>query len=480
MSQESKIINISFHLIILLQKLMLYSNKCIIIPFEEFLLYTRNKNNLDIINYDKNKFIEENLSPKFVSRLKIGTPEKIIPTIFNIRETSLYIVPNEEYRLISYNNNSSSTLYNPSKSISFQNSTFNKNNLYFNQYYLINETIKLYSDIKLENIEEIINFQIYLRNNLENAFSYLDISNRENNFIINQLKEKNFINSSIITIKYIFDSEGYIIIGEYPHIYDSKNYFKEQLIEFNFETSNGKYYDILANKIFISWNDYTDKNENKKVKKIFFQNVISFYHNLNVIIASEEYMNLVRDIFFDKYIKNNICSSNIVPMLGRVYLIYNCNKVKELDLEKFPILNFNFYESKFNFDLNYKDLFLEKNDIYYFLVTCDYHINENWKLGKPFLKKYQFVFDGTKKLAGYYDINIKIKNNYKSKKIFSLNKKKIIVICIILNIILIPVFYYLAKRIYIRRKLNAKELSNFYEDIKNQKTSLNIERNFSK
>ena len=384
MSQNIRVINISYFLLFFLQNLKLYSNKSIIIPFEEFLFYTRNKNNLEIINYDKNKFIEENLFPKFVSILKIGTPEKIIPSIFNIRETSLSLAPNEEYRLISYNNKTSSLLYNPTKSISFKNSTYNKNNLQYNQYYLINETIKLFTDIKLENMEEINNFQIYLRDNLENAFSYLDISNRDNNFIINQLKEKKIINSSIITIKYISDSDGYIIIGEYPHIYDNKNYFKEQLIEFNFETSNGKYYDILANKIFLSWNDYNDKSESKKEKRLIFQNVISFYFNLNLIIASEEYMNKVRDIFFYKFIENKICSSNIVPMFGRVYLIYSCNKVKELDLTKFPTLNFNFYESKLNFDLNYKDLFLEKNNIYYFLVTCDYHINENWKLGKPF------------------------------------------------------------------------------------------------
>ena len=102
------------------------------------------------------------------------------------------------------------------------------------------------------------------------------------------------------------------------------------------------------------------------------------------------------------------------------------------------------------------------------------------EIRKTFLKKYQFVFDGSKKLAGYYDMNIKVKSNDNTKKTFSLNKKKIIIICLILNIILIPLFYYLAKRLYIRRKLNAKELKNFYEDINNQKTSLNIERNFSK
>ena len=469
-------INILFLFILLNFKI--YTNKIIIIPFEEFLLHSRNHKKPEI-QFDINKFIEENLSPKFVSNLTIGTPDKIIPAIFNIRETSSYIVPNDEYRLISFNNKELSNSYNPSNSISFRNITIYNKKFYYNHYYLVNETIKLYNDINIKNYEIINNFQIYIRDNLENAFSYIDISDRENNFIINQLKEKKIINSSIISIKYLSDSNGYILIGEYPHIYDTDNYCKEQLIIFNFETSNGKYYDMLTNEINVSWNDINDKNDIKK-RKINFQNVISFYHNLNLIIASEEYMNLVKDIFFDEYKKKEICNFNYIPMSGREYLIYTCNKVDELELSNFPTLNFILYESNYVFELNYKDLFLEKNGIYYFLVTTNYHIEENWKIGKPFLKKFQFVFDGTKKLAVYYDTSKIIKKNDKSEiNWFSTNKTKIILIFIISNIILIPIFYCLAKRIYIRRKLNAKELNNYYDNINNHKISLNIEKTFS-
>lgn len=460
---------------ILFNVYQLYNSKVIIIPFEEFLLYSRNFNNYSQTqNYDNNKFLEENLSPKFVTKLIIGTPEKMICSVFNIREPSYYIVPNEEYRLITFNNTNLYNTYNPNKSTSFKNSTLNDEYIIYNQYYLINETIKLYSDINLDKFIKIDDIQIYLRDNLENAFSYLDISNKKNNFIINQLKEKNLINSKILSIKYNSDSSGLIIIGDYPHIYDSEHYFKEQLILFNFDTSNGKYYDILTNKISIIFNDTNDEG-NKKEKKMNFQNVISFYYNLNLIIASEEYMNLVRDIFFDEYNKKKICESSIVPMLGRVYLMYFCKKQEELDLTKFPILNFNFYESNYNFELDYKDLFMEKNDIYYFLVSCDYHIDENWKIGKPFLKKYHFVFDGSKKLAGFYDQSKNINNNETNKDSFFSIKAIIIIIFITINIILIPVFYYLAKRIYIRKKLNAKELNNNYEDIIYKNTSLSIE-----
>ena len=469
-------LEIFIYLVLILTKLKLLISKTIFIPFEEFLLFSNNKNNPSKpINFDKKKFLEENLTPKLVSNIKIGTPEKIIPAIFNIMERSEYIMPNEEYRLIT--NSNTSTLYHPSKSITFKNSTFIEKKFHYNQYYLINETIKLFKDIKLETLEEIDNFQIYLRDNLENAFSYLDISGKQNNFIIHQLKDKNIISSLVLSIKYISNYLGFISIGEYPHIYDNEHYFKEQFITFNFETTNGKYYDILTNKIFISWKDNNDKDNYRKEKKINFHNVISFYYNLNLIIASEEYMNLVKEIFFEEYIKKKICQSDIIPMLGRVYLIYTCNKDNDLDLSKFPSLNFNFYESNYIFELNYKDLFIEINNIYYFLVTCDYHIEENWKLGKPFLKKYNFIFDGSKKLAGFYDINKEIKDNKIEEKSFW-NKKKIIIFFILGNVILIPIVYYFSKRLYIKRKLNAKELKIFYEDLDNQKISLTFYYNF--
>ena len=128
-------INILFLFILLNFKI--YTNKIIIIPFEEFLLHSRN-NKKSEIQFDINKFIEENLSPKFVSNLTIGTPDKIIHAIFNIRETSSYIVPNDEYRLISFNNKELSNSYNPSNSSSFRNVTIYNKKFYYNHYYLIN------------------------------------------------------------------------------------------------------------------------------------------------------------------------------------------------------------------------------------------------------------------------------------------------------------------------------------------------------
>ena len=319
----------------------------------------------------------------------------------------------------------------------------------------------------MKTFQEINDFQIYLRDDYMNAFSYIDISKNKNNFIINQLKEKKIINSSVISVKYIDNFNGFYIIGNYPHIYDKKNYFKEQLISFSMELSNGKNIDIYC-KIFISW------SESGKEKKINFQSASSFNINSNLIIAPQEYMNLIKNIFFNKYINNKICDYNIINVLGKNYLVYSCIKHNEFDITTFPTIKFNFNGNKYDFELNYKDLFMEKNNIFYFLVTCDYHLRENWRLGRPFLKKYQFIFDGGKKTASFYNLNKNfpnIKNNsVKSKGNFT----NPIIILIIINLILIPLCLWIRK-IKKEKKLKANEMNEIYRNNKNMNDLSNIE-----
>jgi len=456
--------------IILLFKII--QTKTLFIPFRQHPIYSSQ-------SYDKTKFLIENTSPKFVSNISIGTPAKIIPTIFNIYDYYSSIKPNEEYKDIGNNNYE---IYEPNKSSTYENISLDENTyMKFNAYTLIKEKIKLCNDIKCLTYEEINDFFIYIRNNQLNAFSYIDISSNDKNiFIMNQLKEKKIIKNSIMSIKYTDDYSGYYIIGDYPHIYDKENFSKEQLITYNLEISGGKNFDVLINKVFISWNEQNDgsSNPNYKEKKISLVNGISFNINLNLIIASEEYMNLVKDVFFNEYFNKKICDYNIIPIPGRSYKIYTCIKSDEFNIKNFPSLKFNFYGNNYVYELTYEDLFIEKNNIYYFLVSCDYHINENWKLGKPFLKKYQLIFDGTKKLVGYYNQNIKSSNisttNTTSKS------KKIIFIFIIANLVIIPIVFFLAKRRYMRKKYNANELNSFFVSDKKKnenenENSMNIE-----
>ena len=461
------------YLCIIILSLNSFQNKTIFIPFKQYPIFPPS-------TYDKTKFLEENISPKFVSNLSLGTPEYTVPCIFNIYDAYSYIKPNEEYKDISMNDIDNNKIYDPYKSLTYKNiSLMDDTYTVFNRYKLIKERIRLFNDINFVNYEEIDDFMIYIRDDKKNVFSYLDISNNKNYYIINQLKEKKIIDNNILSVKYINNYDGYYIIGNYPHIFDKEKYLKEKLILFNLEISSGKNFDILINKIYISWNELIDgKNHINREKKINFVNGISFNINLNLIIASEEYMNSVKEIFFNEYINKKICDYNIIPMSGRTYMVYSCFKNEDFKLTKFPSLKFIFYGNNYVFELNYEDLFLEKNNIYYFLVSCDYHINENWKLGKPFLKKYQFVFDGSKKLAGFYDKNKTISN---IKNLESENNNKsninIIIFFIVLNIVLIPLIFLIAKRRYMKRKINANEMNDLLVNNKkeNENDSINIE-----
>ena len=218
----------------------LQNSKTIFIPFEQFPKF-------QLSSYDQVKLLEENLDTKFTTNLNIGEPKLIIPTIFNFEDSSQSIKPNEEYKSISYNDRAFDLLYSPHKSSTYKNVSVDKNNnniRIFNKYILINETIRLYNDINMKSFEEIKDFQIYLRDDYLNAFSYIDISKNKNNFIINQLKEKKVINSAVISVKYIDNYNGYYIIGNYPHVYDKENFFEGQLISFNMELSNGNNFDV--------------------------------------------------------------------------------------------------------------------------------------------------------------------------------------------------------------------------------------------
>ena len=455
-----------FHILTIILLFKIFQTKTIFIPFKQNPIYPS-------ISYDKTKFLLENTSPKFVSNIIIGTPEKIIPAIFNIYDSYSLIKPNEEYKSISLNNNNNEK-YDPNISESYEYIPLEENTyMKFNTYTLIKEKIKLCTNIICTEYELIDDFYLYLRNNKMNAFSYIDISSNDKNiFIVNQLKQKKIIKNSIISIKYIDDYSGYYIIGDYPHIYDKTNFSKENLITFNFDITGGKNFDVLINKVLI--------NCKEKEKKINAVNGISFNINSNLIIASEEYMNLIKDIFFKEYFIKKICDYNIIPIPGRSYKIYTCIKTNEFNIKNFPSLKFIFFGNNYEFELTYEDLFIEKNNIYYFLVSCDYHINENWKLGRPFLKKYQLVFDGTKKLVGYYNKN-QITSNINESNTNS-KSNKIIIVFIIVNIILIPIVFFFARRIYMKRKYKANELDSYFVENNNKdkndnenENSMNIE-----
>jgi len=113
----------------------------------------------------------------------------------------------------------------------------------------------------------------------------------------------------------------------------------------------------------------------------------------------------------------------------------------------------------FTFILDYKDLFYEKSGKYFFNIIFDKNNKNQWKLGKPFLKKYVFVYDYDSKTIGFY--NEELPGGKRGKKISS------ILLNIFFAIVIIGFgflgFYY-GKKVYDKaRKKRRNEIEDEYE-----------------
>ena len=94
-----------------------------------------------------------------------------------------------------------------------------------------------------------------------------------------------------------------------------------------------------------------------------------------------------------------------------IYYYYYCDKDVNIDIGE---MKFEIKRTGLNFSLNSNDLFIEYNNNKFFLITFGIEVEkQNIKLGYPFLKKYDMIFDLDKRHIGFY--NFKIKFEYKHK-----------------------------------------------------------------
>ena len=358
----------------------------------------------------------------------------------------------------------------PNESVTFVNIS-NKLNLeefYFFGYSLINETIQLFQNENYKNEIEIKNIQLYseikkssLNNNYLYSFAELGISfsketNSQTNLLI-ELKNLGIINSNIITFKYKDNNEGDLIIGEYPHIYDNKNYDKNSLMTAYIIPNYG-----INNEIKIKMDKIYIRNEHINSDIYFENNILLLNYGLGIILSSEEYFNKILEIFFNKYIHLNICKINIEKRgLNNNYHIISCEKNQEFKINEFPSL-YLFKEELDNiFELNYHDLFEEIDNIYYFLIIYFPFSNNNFELGKPFLKKYQMSYNIDMSTIHFYKNNNIIKNN--NKEFLKAEKKNIIYLFNLIILFVILAFIYYKKINHKKRKLRKNELNETFK-----------------
>ena len=235
-----------------------------------------------------------------------------------------------------------------------------------------------------------------------------DYYNSNNSYlsIIEQLKQKKLINCSMISIRYINDTCGEILIGDnYDKFGNRKEYFDVPLKQNSIIKSE------LVKEVYIlkQMNYYNDMSEEetayeKKIKLELENRLrVEIDYSSSLISVPEEIFDKLINIGFSKYINNKkLCEikNDINPNIK--YVICD-NKILNTNLDKLVIVIDK--EKKIKIELN--DIFLpmNNNNQIIFGIISEKNINYIY-IGDIFLKKYIIYFNKEGKEIRFYNKDI--------------------------------------------------------------------------
>ena len=434
---------INFYLFISLFQIIISLNKNNELNYIEFSIYSNIKNN------KSNFFLENYKFSEIYFNITLGN--NIIPIFPTFENYGTYICGNN----ISYD-----YIYNESKSI-LDNDLNNKELLIYKnrsgkhtKFYPILNSGYNFTDKLFLNKKNYILYNFLLVNEYRNSTivkNYLGLKLGINSFdnryfesfdFLKQLKNNNLINKYFYSIifenKNFLNYKGKIIFGEelkniYKKKYENKNLYSQHAYSIDNKIDWGIRFEQ------IKYDDIEDKLLEGVTGK--------FSLDYSFIICSSYFWKYLKKNFFEKYINKSICFEYEKNDDKYFY----CNK--KFDIKQFKNITFN---SNFNFKFTYKDLFLYKNNNYYFLISSNNRIF-HWMLGKIFLQKYQFIFNHDGKLLMWYDYFEENKNNNNKINIF------INIFSFIIIILLLLIIFHIKKKI--TRKKKIYEMNEDYEYI---------------
>lgn len=384
--------------------------------------------------YDYNKETEEIteimhnfLSNNIYTELSFSKPEQKLSTFIKSRDYCSYIG--------SYLCNLENSKYDSQLSENFENTTsYDLQFKDFNNVCLANEKMKLSTNINnyfssLENVDfrqfyhapnntyssdnpntcGVFGFRYKLDENIKGEDKCLNLINGL--FNNTELLNKNKIKNQVFSIKYSEndkDIDGKLLIGNYPHEYDSDNYLEKDYIQVylndtsleennDFHTTFYEIYFYRNNKIGVI-KEKIEVKEPKDLHSIFIL-------EQNMFMVPNLFFELYIDNFFKQYIDEGICEILPIDVSRYNTIICHKNKIESLTsfYETFPNIFFSHFEFNSTFEFTRKELLVENNGILYFMLFTDAINNNNyWGIGKIFLKKYLLTFDYGKQSIGYY------------------------------------------------------------------------------
>ena len=476
----------------------IYCQEIVSIPFNS--QYNR-KNKKSITSLDD--LADTNLYTK----ISIGEPSHEIQAFLSVQHSYFSISSSKNIKNI----NDFQSHYNIIKSNSFKNILTGRTLAEANYNSMAMEKFKLniFNYKKREYYNTSINDMIFIYNNKDNVNEksyYLNIGfqiinqkffkEREKYNFITQLKKREIIGNydwSIFFKKgpnnngnflynpdYLLNAKGEILIGDLPNNYNPNNFNIQQL-----KKTYSKYTPLLfkwglefKNIYFYKNNNESNIISNKNGTNMENISVTDVQININqyIILSPLIYFYKIKTYFFDYYIKEGICKINE----GIEYKTILCEKSKKFgidNLKKFPSLFMEHHEFNYTFEFTYEDLFLEKDNNYWFLVALSSFKNdlEEWNMGIIFLRKYNLIFNQDTKTISFYNTNIIIED-------IDDKKWNRIALISILTIILIGIFFiigiiyiYICKKIFKSYK-GKKRINHIYDNsdyIKEDKIDIN-------
>ena len=389
------------------------------IPFK----YYPNKSNN---NTNPKDIILSILDVTMYGLLEMGTPKQIIHIPIRLGSNTFFLPQKSSYY---YNKNKDFILYNETNSTTFsivQSQDFYEGEnfeeaLYVNDvFYFGNERVTLDFYLSVSYFFPQmggLGLQLYPSNNMNTATPSIDKT------FLRKLKLKGLINNYIWTIYYnnkysdeYGNTDGYILIGDYPHLSD--DFIMEKDSNYSLNSIEAKIYNKIVETSFTMDNIHIyDGNENNIINEVDFGDEainIKLDYIFGGILAPEQF----RIYLENKIFNNNFCYKETVDRISKNTFYYCQNNQNTIDKLKksFPLIKFESKILNSSFIIDIDDLMLIKDNYIFFLLIFDERSNNDWILGIPFLKKYQFSVNQDSKRLSFYkkieNIAIKKKKNY--------------------------------------------------------------------
>ena len=441
-----------FFLLITITK---YINTLIVLPIYTGSSYE--EEDLEFPTKELRKYnLKKILTTKIFTNISMGNPKQEIKTLITFQSPLLFIAGNG-----TFNHENSSTFNineNPPRVIKMKIQDY----LYTYSYFCSDNFF--FKNLNNEYKNYTLNFHIGYASDEDWTLSdknYIGLSpekfEHDNEIIalsfIAQLKKKGIIFSNTFTFDFDKSNKemGKIIIGNYPHEYDTKKYNVNDFRVFGLLNNDNQRSKWILTFNFFSIRNFTYEDDNMNQNIIFeHEGTYNFIINyeLNFISLDSELSIHLSSLIENVY--ENLCTKAIIKYRSSEKFTYVCNET--INIKKFPSLYFSLKPIDHMFELDYTDLFEKKNNTYFLLIVFSYN-QATREIGLPFLRKYNLVFQENEQVVGYY-LN---KNHGEKLSLFV----SILLISICINILFIIFFV----RRYYKRK-NMKKIDYTYFDDK--------------